>query len=627
TTLAVLISAMTTGGLYLYLRNQVLRAFEKRLQNIVSIAALAQDGNAHAGLTLPDDSYTTEYFRLNDINQAIVDSEPEIIFIYTMRKNENGEIYFVLDAGRAVTSDQAYVPSYAGVIYERPSDLLASNFDTLDQAIVEEAIYEDEFSTQFGGYLSAYAPIYTSAGIQEAIIGVDISAEAVQTARREAALVTLASFFLSVPIILGITYFAGTRLVRPLIELTLGAQKIAGGELSHRINIHTNDEVEELAINFNKMSIELERLFGGFEERIRERTEELKKAGEHAESRSMQFAAIAKIGQEIATLDNIELLLPRVAVLMSEQLGFYHVGIFINDNENRYAVLKAANSDGGHRMINRGHRLEIGQVGIVGNVANTGNPRIALDTGTDAVFFNNPDLPDTRSEMALPLKISSRMIGVLDIQSTVPDAFKQEDIQIVTVLADQISIAIENTRLFQETRLALEEARQTYRQFVRQEWQQFSTEQPLLGYKFSASGLALLEANVDFPEIREALSTGAIQVSIDKSGMAKMAVPITLHGETIGIVNIRADQKQAWSHDEIDIVQAAAERIALALENARLIADSQKRAAKERTIGEITSKIGGSIDIDTIISTAVEQMGNILPDADITIQFEKGDRK
>ncbi len=109
-------------------------------------------------------------------------------------------------------------------------------------------------------------------------------------------------------------------------------------------------------------------------------------------------------------------------------------------------------------MLERNHRLRVGEQGIVGNVTRSGIPRVAMDVGDDAVFFDNPDLPETHSEMALPLQISSQVIGALDVQSTETGAFTDEDIQMLSLLANQVSLAIENARLFEDTRRALAES-------------------------------------------------------------------------------------------------------------------------------------------------------------------------
>ena len=142
-------------------------------------------------------------------------------------------------------------------------------------------------------------------------------------------------------------------------------------------------------------------------------------------------------------------------------------------------------------MLERQHKLEVGQVGIVGNVTSTGNPRIALDTGADAVYFNNPDLPETHSEMALPLTARGTIIGALDVQSTIPNAFTDADISILGLLADQIAIAIDNVRLLEETQNALEESQSVFREYLADAWQKKSTSE-IIGYHQTLTGGQLI---------------------------------------------------------------------------------------------------------------------------------------
>jgi GAF domain-containing protein len=117
--------------------------------------------------------------------------------------------------------------------------------------------------------------------------------------------------------------------------------------------------------------------------------------------------------------------------------------------------------------------------------------------------------------------------------------------------------------------------------------------------------------------------TGQLKTDYDKSGLAKMAIPIKLRGETIGIVNVRSSLMRPWDQDEVDIAQAAADRVALTLENARLLSTAQRRAAKERTIGEISTRIGSLVDIDNILQTAAREMSQMLPGSEVVIQLQK----
>jgi GAF domain-containing protein len=359
----------------------------------------------------------------------------------------------------------------------------------------------------------------------------------------------------------------------------------------------------------NKINRELEALSGNLEQRVSERTAELEQASQQIERRAEQFEAIAQVSRIISSIQDQEELLPRITRMISHYFGFYHVGIFLLDDNKQFAVLRAANSEGGKRMLARKHHLEVGQTGIVGHVTATGNPRIALDTGTDAVYFDNPDLPDTRSEMALPLMAGSQVIGALDVQSTESNAFTQEDINILSVLADQVSTAIQNALLYEESREALAQAESISRQLTGETWANVQRFAPLVGYRFD--GIK--------PEPLSRL-TNDEQAELQKE---TLSVPVKLRNETIGRLRIKpaADGHQ-WSEDETAIIYATAERVALAVENARLIIESQKSAAKEQVVGEISSKIGASINLDNILQTTLREMGRILPGAEISIQVE-----
>ena len=274
-----------------------------------------------------------------------------------------------------------------------------------------------------------------------------------------------------------------------------------------------------------------------------------------------------------------------------------------------FAVLRAANSEGGERMLARKHSLEVGQTGIVGYVTSTGNPRVALDTGADAVYFDNPDLPETHSEMALPLKVGGQVTGALDVQSTEPNAFTQEEDNILSTLADQVSTAIQNARLYEESREALAQAETVSRQLTGQTWTNVRRFSPLVGYHFDGTK----------PEPLTQPTNG----KQTKSQKDVLSVPVQLRGETIGRLRIKpAADGHEWTEDEVAIIRATAERVALAAENARLILESQKNAAKEQVISEISSKIGAAINLDNILQTTLREMGRILPGAEISIQVE-----
>jgi putative methionine-R-sulfoxide reductase with GAF domain len=242
-----------------------------------------------------------------------------------------------------------------------------------------------------------------------------------------------------------------------------------------------NEALQEMRRRLEKQTRELE----AGNTSLAARTAELETANlqlrdvlEKSEHRSALLQTGAEVSRAVVEIRNRGELLSRVTELISTHFGYHHVGIFLIDDSGFNAVLRAANSPGGQRMLARGHRLPVGTSGIVGFVTGAGRPRVARDVGYDAHHLNNPDLPETRAELALPLRVGGRVIGALDVQSTEPDAFEPEDVSVLTALADQIAVAIENTRLLQQSQTALQEARATQRRAIRNEWDAFLGNQP-----------------------------------------------------------------------------------------------------------------------------------------------------
>jgi GAF domain-containing protein len=345
---------------------------------------------------------------------------------------------------------------------------------------------------------------------------------------------------------------------------------------------------------------ELNELRVDLEQRVEERTSELRK-------RAAQLEAVSSVARTIASVQDMNTLLPDISELVGQQFGFYHVGIFLMDETHDFAILRAANSEGGQRMMNRHHQLPIDPNSIVGYSISTGEPRLALDVGVDSVYFDNPDLPATRSEMALPLRAAGRVIGALDVQSTESNAFAQEDIVVLATLADQITIAIENARLFGEARKALLESKTTFEKYTKHEWRNFANQAGHTGFMFDGKQVMPLDNQTRREHIGTVSRTGSL--SLDKAS-ATIAVPIKLRGQTIGVLDVRSKKgEREWTRDEIALLEAAAERAALALENARLVENAERRASRERAIGEISTRIGAVSGVESILQTAVEELG------------------
>ncbi len=228
--------------------------------------------------------------------------------------------------------------------------------------------------------------------------------------------------------------------------------------------------------------------------------------------------------------------------------------------------------------------------------------------------FNNPDLPATRSEMALPLKVGNEVIGALDIQSIESDAFHTDDIALFNTLADQVAIAIYNNQLYSETLRSLNEAQNLHRQYLRAEWGQDTAQRRTHGYRYTPTGLTPLEANLRKPTLAAGQTT--LKKDADDSetpDQTALAVPITVRGETIGVIHVKdTGEERIWTEDEVTVVNSVANQVAVALENARLFENTVRRAEREKKVLEITAQIRATNDPEQMMQVAVNELSKVL---------------
>jgi GAF domain-containing protein/HAMP domain-containing protein len=590
---------------------------------VVTVAAPLYEDNHFAGVMAAD-------MQLTEITEQI----------NSIKLGKTGYAFLLDDAGRILSMPPAGFAMF-GI---RPEDINSEEF--FKQTLVGTGTAELQALTRrmtAGGngllivdvhgvatYVS-FAPIRTNGYSVALVVPVSELQGAIVSARSQtqqqirsglqlATLLLVILLFVAITVSLGL----GQLIAAPIQRLTQVATRIAGGDLSAQATVDSRDEIGTLASSFNIMTSRLRETLDGLEQKVEERTAALLSANESNERRAQQFESIALVARTIGSTRDLDVLLPQITTVISREFGFYHVGIFLLDTAREYAVLSAANSDGGKIMLARGHRLKVGETGIVGNVAATGSPRVALDTGADAVYFNNPDLSDTRSEMALPLRAGTEIIGALDVQSTESNAFSQEDISIISTLAEQVSIAIQNAKQFEQTSNALKEAEALARKFVHTGWQQYMKNKKLIGVRHTGARSTLLYGkNGEGSEGAQ----GHWEAIPPRSRGSSLSIPIRLRGEVIGSVDVHSPDNRPWDQDELDIVAAILERAALAMDNARLLEESQRLASKEAKIGAVTARISSSINMRSVLQTAVEELGRALPGSEVFIQVQPEQNK
>lgn len=485
------------------------------------------------------------------------------------------------------------------------NDFLA-NYNSFNQSYIANG-YNNELAIAAIGKLQE-ARSQVSHLIEISNENTQILSQAIDKKYQDTVLRQVIALILAIAYGLMVSFSTARSLTHRLAIVENAAIAYQDGYLDRRsvIDVGGNDELSRVATAFNNLFNQMQSTLVNLEERVDERTASLAAATKESERRARQFEAITLVGNAVSSIRSLDELLPKITDLISRQFGYYHVGIFLNDTVNEYTVLSAANSEGGKRMLERGHQLKIGEQGIVGHSIHNGKPRIALDVGEDATYFDNPDMPNTRSELSLPLKIGDEVVGALDVQSTEPAAFGQEDISVLSLLANQVGLVIENARLFDQARKSLAESEALYRQYIRQAWNRLPKEQDLAGYQYSTRGAVPIKARENVTNANTTSTTLDGEAVEDKS--RGVSVPISIRGETIGTLLVRIPQSKSINEDQVDLVNAVAERVALSAENARLFEETTRRAERERLVSDITVKIRSTNDPSAMIQTALNEL-------------------
>jgi GAF domain-containing protein/HAMP domain-containing protein len=579
--LAGMFSAGVSYVMYANFRTELRDSLRHRLENITTLAGLQQDGDVLLQVQKENDK---NFIRIREQNLKIRRSDPELRFVYTMQKDEKG-IYFVVDAG--LPTEQGYSPF--GTRYEEPGPALAENFDSITGTLLEPEFYTDEYGT----FLSGYAPIFSSDGKRVGVLGVDITANTILTREKEYRVRLIIIFLSTLPFLVFVGIISANYLAKPIVGLRDAAEKISKGDFTYRItDIPGTRELAELAIDFNTMTQNLADLINSLEERVAERTADLEK-------KTDQLRAASFIARQTAEVHDLASLLDIVVRLVSDRFGFYHTGIYLINEAGNEAILQAASSEGGLRMIQNSHSTSLGSIGIVSHALLHKKPRIVFDIGTDAVLFNNPDLPLTRSEVALPLVVRNKALGVLDIHSDKPQAFSAEDIDVLQTLADQVAVAIENARLLDESQTAVTQLEAITTDRMREAWSQELRKKDRV---FTYTPLGLRADKVPLK----------IENAID--------VAITLRGHKIGNISISRKGDAGWNKMDEDLIAEVANQIGLAIDNIRLLEDATQRAEQEQTVGKLATRFGQSLDIDTLLQTAARELGQ-LPEVEEAMVF------
>lgn len=401
------------------------------------------------------------------------------------------------------------------------------------------------------------------------------------------------------------TWLAANRIVRPIVDLTRVATAIAGGQIDRAVTIEQADEVGVLARAFNQMAAQLRELISSLEQRVADRTHRLEIS--------------ANLAEQLTAILNLEELLAEVVNQVKENFGYYHAHIYLVDDAREKLVVAAGTGQAGEQMKAMGHNISlnaptslVARAARSGQVVNVDNVRVAED------WLPNPLLPDTYSEMAVPITLEGNVVGVLDVQQDEVAGLDEGDANLLRSLANQVAVAIRNARLFAEVETSLAEARAAQQRYVQQAWRkskvgpqqsQYMYAQPEAPPLDEAKRQALAEARR-----RMWAESSTAVVSLDENDKQRALVaPIHLRDEQIGALQLyTARPDYGWSDDDLAVIEAVADQLAQTAEGLRLFDETRQRADYERLAGEITEKLRQAPTLDALAKTAAEALGNAL---------------
>lgn len=343
-----------------------------------------------------------------------------------------------------------------------------------------------------------------------------------------------------------------------------------------------------IIIGFGQLEKEFSEAQGQISSTFNALREERNNLETRVQERTIQLRRINEVERAVAAILDIDEILPLAAKYIQNEFGFYYTAVYLLDASRHWAELKEAIGEAGKVMKEKKHRVSINGKSLVAQVIRSKTGQIMQDTVQ--IRQENPMFPYTRSLIVVPLVVGDTILGALEMHSSKDNEFLPQDLDAYQNMANGVSIAIENSRLFQEAQQSIMEMRATQRQYLETAWSLLASEKSL---NYSLGDADLAENN-------------------------PLETPLALRNQTIG--QIMTAGSAEWTAEQKSLIEAIAAQATLALENARLVEDSQFTASQERLTNEIISKIWASPNLDGILQTVVRELGRNLEASEVEIE-------
>ena len=342
------------------------------------------------------------------------------------------------------------------------------------------------------------------------------------------------------------------------------------------------------------------------EDQVTQRTASLERKAIQLET----TAEIARLASEM--LDPSELM-SKAVNLIQTRFGFYHASIFLLDETG----LWASTGEAGKALISQHHRLAAGSASIIGWVTANRLPRVTMDVADDPFYFRNPLLPETRSEMAVPLVVGTRLLGALDVHSAVPEAFQEDDVRAIEAIATELAIAIDSTRLILETQRQLERFESSYRDLARQSWRRIARSTGGKDIRIGPPEITTLE---DAPGYKTSYDAEAKRTPVLSDDGRELSVPVQMRGEVIATITARKpNEEDRWSEEDVALLSAVSNQTALALESARQYTEEHRRVAELEVVNRVSQAVSQHLRLDSLYRVVHAQINQVLGETDMYI--------
>ncbi|MCC7118014.1 MAG: GAF domain-containing protein [Anaerolineales bacterium] len=345
-----------------------------------------------------------------------------------------------------------------------------------------------------------------------------------------------------------------------------------------------------IVICFRKLEAETHETEARVESTLGDLRKERNTLENRVKNRTRQLKKVNDIAQTVSSILNPDELVSRATFMIGDEMESYYTALYLIDPSGQWAELREATGDAGKVLKENKQRIDLKGETLVAVAIRSRQTRLALNTGADSGFISNPLLPYTRSQLAAPLIVGDKLFGALELHSTKESAYTPDDLDTYQNMANQVAIALENSRLFRESQQSLFELRSAQRQYLQSSWTNLIEEKPL-----------------------------EYEIGDDEETSEKeVLVPLSLRDQIIGQISMSTAEE--WTPEQRSLIESIAAQAALALENARLVEESQIIASQERITNEIIAKIWASNNTESILQTAVRELGRVLEAAEVDIE-------